>query len=47
VTEYGKVNLIGNSTWEIAEKLISVAHPAFRDDLIKEAEKMKIWRREK
>ena len=45
VTEYGKVNLKGLSTWEKTEAIISVAHPDFRDDLIKEAEKMKIWRR--
>ena len=45
VTEYGKVNLKGLSTWGKTEKIISVAHPDFRDDLIKEAEKMKIWRR--
>ena len=43
-TEYGIVNLMGASTWERAERLISIAHPAFREDLIKEAEKMKIWR---
>lgn len=27
VTEYGGVNLVGCSTWERAEKLISIAHP--------------------
>lgn len=45
VTEYGKVNLKGLSTWERAEAIISIAHPDFRDELIAEAEKMNIWRR--
>ena len=45
VTEYGMVNLKGSSAWERAEKIISVAHPDFRDELIKEAEAMHIWRR--
>ena len=45
VTEYGKVNLKGTSTWERAEKLISIANPIFRDELIEEAEKIGIWRR--
>ena len=45
VTEYGVVNLEGMSTWERAELLISIAHPDFRDALIREAEERKIWRR--
>lgn len=45
VTEYGKICLKGLSAWERAEGLISIAHPQFRDELIKEAEKLKIWRR--
>lgn len=45
VTEYGMVNLKGTSTWERAERIISVAHPDFREGLIKDAEKMGIWRR--
>ncbi len=45
VTEYGIVNLKGGSAWERAERLISVAHPDFRDELIAEAEKMNLWRR--
>ncbi|MGI6031205.1 MAG: butyryl-CoA:acetate CoA-transferase [Eubacteriales bacterium] len=44
VTEYGKVNLKGLSTWQKAEAIISVAHPQFRDELIANAEKMNIWR---
>lgn len=43
VTECGAVNLAGLSTWERADALISVAHPAFREELIREAEKQRIW----
>jgi acyl-CoA hydrolase len=43
VTEYGAVKLTMCPTWMRAEKIISVAHPDFREDLIKEAERMKIW----
>lgn len=45
VTEYGKVQLKGQPTWSRAEKLISLAHPDFRDELIRQAQEMKIWRR--
>ena len=45
VTEYGKVNLKGLTAWQRAEALISVAHPDFREQLIQEAEKMRIWKR--
>ena len=45
VTEYGKVNLKGLTAWQRAEALISVAHPDFREQLIQDAEKMRLWRR--
>lgn len=44
-TEYGIYNLKGKSMWQRAEGLINIAHPDFRDQLIKDAEKMGIWRR--
>ena len=45
VTEYGKICLKGMNTWQRAEAIISIAHPDFREQLIKDAETMKIWRR--
>ena len=42
-TEYGVVNLAGKTTWERADALISIAHPVFRDELIKAAENQRIW----
>ncbi|MCR5691257.1 MAG: butyryl-CoA:acetate CoA-transferase [Eubacterium sp.] len=44
-TEYGVVNLEGATSWERAERLISIAHPDFRDDLIAQAKERKIWRK--
>ena len=44
VTEYGLFNAKGKNTWERAEGIINIAHPDFRDELIKKADEMKIWR---
>lgn len=44
ITEYGVVNLKGAASWQRAEKLINIAHPDVRESLIKEAERLKIWR---
>lgn len=44
VTEYGVANIKGTSSWQRAEMLINLAHPDFREELIKEAEKLHIWR---
>jgi len=41
-TEYGIVNLKGKSTRERALALISIAHPKFRDELMREAENMSL-----
>ncbi|MGI6453299.1 MAG: acetyl-CoA hydrolase/transferase family protein [Syntrophomonadaceae bacterium] len=45
VSEHGKVILKGKSVWERAEMIISLAAPQFRDELIKEAQKIGIWKR--
>lgn len=45
VTEYGVARLSGLTSWERAEKLISIAHPAFREELIAAAQSQRIWRR--
>ncbi len=44
VTEHGIFNTKGKSAWERAEGIINLAAPQFRDDLVKEAERMNIWR---
>ena len=45
VTEYGIAELNGLATWQRAEKIISLAHPDFREELIKAAEAQRIWRK--
>lgn len=45
VTEYGKALLKCQSIWKRTERLIEIAHPQFRDELIKEAEKLGFWKR--
>ena len=42
-TEYGVACMAGRSTWQRAEELISIAHPDFRDELIKAAEAQHLW----
>jgi itaconate CoA-transferase len=39
-TEYGIVNLKRKSAQEMAEAIISIAHPKFRDDSMKESLRM-------
>jgi acyl-CoA hydrolase len=44
VTEFGMANMKGKATWQRAEALINIAHPDLREELIKEAEKLQMWR---
>ena len=44
VTEYGIADLPGKPTWQRAEALINIAHPDFREELIRAAEEQNIWR---
>ncbi|MDR2048897.1 MAG: butyryl-CoA:acetate CoA-transferase [Treponema sp.] len=45
VTEYGAVNLKCESLWDRIEKLVSIAHPAVRDDLLNQAKKAGLFKR--
>ena len=40
VTEYGIASLLGKSQRERARELIAIAHPDFREELEKQAEKL-------
>lgn len=44
-TEYGVKKLKAQNQWVRTESLIELAHPDFRDKLIKDAEDLKIWTR--
>jgi len=44
VTEYGMARMHGLPTWQRAEAVIGLAHPDFRDDLVKAAQAQGIWR---
>ncbi len=45
VTEFGCAQMKAKSTWQRTEALINIAHPDFKEQLVKEAEAMGIWRR--
>jgi butyryl-CoA:acetate CoA-transferase len=45
VTEFGYAQMKAKSTWQRAAALIDIAHPDFREDLVKQAEALGIWRR--
>ena len=40
ITEFGAADLRAKTTWERAEALISIAHPDFREELIRQAESL-------
>ena len=44
ITEHGHAQLKAKSTWERTEALINIAHPDFREGLIKQAQDLGIWR---
>ena len=43
-TEYGIVNLRGKNQWQRAEALIGIAHPDFKDGLVRQAKELKLLR---
>lgn len=45
ITEFGCAQMKGKSTWQRAESLIEIAHPDFREELIRQADDLNVWRR--
>lgn len=45
VTEWGIADLAGRSAWERAERIVDIAHPDFREELIRASERLGIWRK--
>ena len=45
VTEWGVADLAGRSIWERAERIINIAHPDFREELFRGADKLGFWKR--
>ena len=45
VTEFGCAQMKAKSTWQRAEALINISHPDFKEQLVKDAESLGIWRR--
>ncbi|MFO1414216.1 MAG: acetyl-CoA hydrolase/transferase C-terminal domain-containing protein [Burkholderiales bacterium] len=45
VTEFGVAQMKAKSTWQRAEALIDIAHPDCREQLVKDAAALGIWRR--
>lgn len=43
-TEFGMVNLRGRNLWDRSELLIGIAHPDFREELIRAADALGVWR---
>ena len=44
-TEYGVRKMKAQNQWVRTERIIEIAHPDFRDDLVKQANELKIWTR--
>ena len=45
VTEYGVRKMKAQNQWVRTERIIEIAHPDFRDELVQKANELKIWTR--